>query len=149
MKTATIAISMLLVAAEVHGEHAAVAISTQIQDARVISAMNRAWVQTLGATKGTEAGFRLDETDDNFVVIYQPFTNQFMKERMQILPGVTTAIFHAHPRGADPWPSIGDIQIADRYGVRIYTMHSSGLYVYDPGTGQTSKLQDLLTWLKR
>jgi hypothetical protein len=148
MKIATIAISMLLATVQVHGESTAVTISTQIQDARVISAMKQAWIQTQSCTNGTEAGFRLDEADGNLIVISQPFTNQHMKEKMQILPGVTTAIFHVHPSDADPRPSIGDMKVADRYGVRIYTMHRSGLYVYDPATGKTTRLQERLTWLK-
>jgi hypothetical protein len=148
MKIRTIAMLMLFAAVKVYGEHTAATVSVQIQDARVVNAMHRAWIQTLSCAKGTEAGFRLDETDGGFSVIYQPFTNQFMTERMEILPGITTAIFHVHPPDADPRPSIGDMRIANRYGLRIYTMHRSGLYVYDPATGQTSKLQELLSWLK-
>ena len=119
------------------------------RDSRVIAAMNAAWQQAWGSsTENIEAGFRIDSGIDGYSVVPQPQTNQKMRETMSVVRGVTTAIFHVHPQTGDPRPSSGDRKIAEEYGVQVYVMHISGLYVYDPVSKQTTKLRNNVSWLK-
>jgi hypothetical protein len=57
------------------------------------------------------------------------------------------AVVHTHPNGVDPKPAGHDLQLADRFGVPVFTITQRGMYVYDPVTRRTSMVQDGLTWL--
>jgi hypothetical protein len=59
----------------------------------------------------------------------------------------TAAIVHTHPNNADPRPQGEDINVADRYGVPIFTIARRGMFVYDPATKTTSKVKEGLDWL--
>ena len=121
----------------------------EIRDVQVIAAMNRAWGQTATSwAKGVEAGFRVDADGAGYKIIDEPFTNETMTQKMSVVPGKTIAIYHIHPKDADPKPSRADKEIADAWFIRVYVMHVSGLYVYDPVSKQSRRLRQSVTWLK-
>ena len=57
------------------------------------------------------------------------------------------AVVHTHPNGVDPKPAGHDLQLADRFGVPVFTITQRGMYVYDPDTRRTSIVQEGLSWL--
>src|SRR5215475_15664287 len=57
--------------------------------------------------------------------------------------------FMWHPNDCDPSPSAHDLEVADKYQVKILTLHRSGLYEYDPGSRETTKLRSGMRWLLR
>jgi hypothetical protein len=59
------------------------------------------------------------------------------------------AIVHTHPNNASPKPQAADCQIADKYGVPIFTITLSGMYAYDPFTKKITRIQDGLNWLEQ
>ena len=120
----------------------------EISDARVRAAMITAWNQSSNGVEKIEAGFRLDGTPSEFTVVALMATNQRMKQTLTITPA-TFAIFHVHPTRGFPEPSPEDKRIADRYKVKVFTIHAWGLHVYDPATGKTTKLRDGIGWMKR
>ncbi len=120
----------------------------EIRDPRVIAAMTRAWGQAASSwVKGVEAGFRIDAAVGGFTVV-GGFTNESMTQKISINPGRTIAIYHVHPKYADAQPSRADIKLGDTWFVRVYVMHVTGLYVYDPALKQSRKLRSGVSWLK-
>ena len=114
----------------------------------LIEALNTAWRQSFCGAAGIEATFRLDGSMSDYKIVAAPLTFEYRRQIVAIIPGKTFAVFHVHPQGGEPAPSPIDRQIADRYRLRIYTMHMSGLYEYDPVTRKTSRLREKLDWLK-
>jgi hypothetical protein len=74
------------------------------------------------------------------------FTNEYGKFTFKWNPAAA-AIIHTHPNRDDPKPSEHDRRVADNYGVPIFTITISGMYMYSPATRQTSKVLDGLDWL--
>ncbi|HKA21168.1 MAG TPA: hypothetical protein VKN18_23015 [Blastocatellia bacterium] len=74
-------------------------------------------------------------------------TNEPNKFRFKWDPAAI-AIAHTHPTSIDPKPSKEDMRVADRLGVPILTMSRWGMYMYDPGTQRTTKVQNSLDWLE-
>lgn len=60
----------------------------------------------------------------------------------------TVAVVHTHPNSSSPKPQLADIQLADRFGVLMFTITSRGMYMYDPSTKMITKIQDGLDWLE-
>ena len=58
------------------------------------------------------------------------------------------AVVHTHPNGVDPKPAGHDLQLADRFGVPVFTITQRGMYVYDPDTRAISQVRDGLDWLE-
>lgn len=116
----------------------------------VASAMRKAWADAVGSLMtNVEAGFRIDRRETGETVVPSRITNQSMRQRMAIIPGVTVAVYHVHPKSADPQPSDADRRLADRWRIKVYTMHYAGLYVYDPETKTTERLKERLDWLRK
>ncbi|HEX8088558.1 MAG TPA: hypothetical protein VF762_06870 [Blastocatellia bacterium] len=61
-------------------------------------------------------------------------------------PGAV-AVIHTHPNNADPRPQEPDCLIADKYGVPMFTITASGMFVYDPYTKKITRVQAGLNWL--
>ena len=57
------------------------------------------------------------------------------------------AVVHTHPNGVDPKPAGHDLQLANRFGVPVFTITQRGMYVYDPETRKITMVQDGLNWL--
>ena len=113
-----------------------------------IAALRTAWSDSANGRAGIEASFRLDGSLSACRIVVAPFTNQRRTQTVPIIPGVTFAVFHVHTAKADPEPSPADREIADRYKLKMYTIHTQGLYVYDPVTRKTAKLRDGVDWMK-
>jgi proteasome lid subunit RPN8/RPN11 len=73
-------------------------------------------------------------------------SNEFQKFSFTWEDGII-AIFHTHPRGVDPRPSDGDMKVADKYRVLMFTLTHRGMYVYDPQTKKTSIVMYGVDWL--
>jgi hypothetical protein len=58
------------------------------------------------------------------------------------------AVVHTHPNSVDPRPAGLDLQVADKFGVPVFTLTKRGMYVYDPDTRRTSMVKDGLDWLQ-
>jgi len=74
-------------------------------------------------------------------------TNEINKLRFKWDPAAL-AIAHTHPTSINPKPSLQDMRLAERMGVPIFTMTRWGMYMYDPGTHQMTKVQNSLDWLE-
>lgn len=57
------------------------------------------------------------------------------------------AIVHTHPNKSSAEPEGGDLEIADRLRIPVFTITNRGMYVYDPGSRRISKIQSGLNWL--
>ncbi len=145
MKLATLAIWMTMTLTAADGPETGWHPTPQIA-----LAMRKAWAETVGSsTTGVEAGFRVDNRAGAEMVVQTGTTNQAMRQKMTIIPGVTVAIYHVHPRSADPMPSVADRRLADTWGVKVYTIHYAGLFIYDPATKKTERLRERLDWLRK
>jgi len=58
------------------------------------------------------------------------------------------AVVHTHPNGVDPKPAGADLQLADRFGVPVFTITQRGMFVYDPESRKISMVQAGLDWLE-
>src|SRR5262245_1698737 len=119
-----------------------------LDNPEVIGALNTAWIQASCGATGIEATFRLDGSMSDYTIVAAPLTFEYRKQTVAIIRGKTFAVFHVHPKGGEPTPSLNDRNMAEKYGLRIYTMHMSGLYEYDPLTRKTTQLRNRLDWLK-
>ena len=131
-----------------HSEQTVPVLPEEVKNVKVIAAMKAAWQRSRDGSLGLEAAFRLDGTQSEYNIVAEPSTNQYHRHGVSFIPGVTFALFHVHPITTDPAPSRGDRRFADKYKIRIYTMHAYGLYQYDPVTKRTIKLRNGLEWLK-
>jgi hypothetical protein len=146
MNTAAIVTALVIVAIGARAEETR-PMHSALNDAKVIAAMRTAWQLTGNGSSRIEAAFRLDGSPENYEVIPAPMTNEIMNQNVQIIPGRTFAVFHVHPSVADPLPSRQDKKAADRFQVKILTMHRYGLYEYDPVTRRTTMIRNGTQWL--
>ena len=73
-------------------------------------------------------------------------TNETRKATFKWSPEII-AVIHTHPIRFNPEPSDGDIPLADRFGVPVFTITRKGMFMYDPSTKRISKVKDCLDWL--
>ena len=73
-------------------------------------------------------------------------TSERLKFTFKWVPNAI-AIVHTHPNHRPPQPSEGDELIAIKYGVPIFTITATGMFVFDPETRQTRKVMEGLDWL--
>jgi hypothetical protein len=144
MKRGAIAAMVFLAGIGARGEHL---VQLPLDDPKVIAAMKSAWLQSVNGSAGTEGAFRLDGNPSDYVVVTVPFTNEFMKERLTIIPGRTFAVFHVHPTRGQAEPSPKDRQLADQYNLKMLTIHVNGLFEYDPIERKTIKIRVGLGWI--
>ena len=146
MKIATLAAAMVIVGMPARPEQIG-PILPALNDPQVIGAMKNAWAQTVNGSTGVEATFRLDGSPSEYKVVVLPFSNEFRKQKVLIIPGKTFAVFHVHPTVTNPAPSAQDRTIADKFKMKILTIHRRGMYEYDPVTKKTTRLRHGLDWL--
>lgn len=73
-------------------------------------------------------------------------TNQRRRFTMVCGPDVI-AIVHTHPNKSSAQPEGGDLEIADRLRIPVFTITNRGMYLYDPSSGKISRIQSGLNWL--
>jgi hypothetical protein len=145
MRTRVVAVLAFIVGLDAYSEGA----TPPVNDLNVIAAMKTAWQQSSNGSVGIEAAFRLDGNPSEYEVVAAPSTHELMKQTVSIIPGTTFALFHVHPTNGDPAPSRHDRDLADKYNLKMLTMHRSGLFEYDPVERKTIKLRDGLDWISR
>jgi hypothetical protein len=114
----------------------------------VVEAMKNVWRQARHGALEIEASFRLDGSLSDYTISHAPLTFQFAKQTILIIPGKTFAVFHVHPISRPGTPSRIDRHFADKYKIKMYTLHISGLYEYDPATKRTTSLRQGQDWAK-
>ena len=114
----------------------------------IINRFRQAWVITGNGIKGVEVVVLiLRDKSVSYKTILLPLTNQYRKFTFAWNPN-TVAIVHTHANGTAPKPQDADIQIADRFGVPMFTLTIEGMYMYDPETKKTTRIHDRLDWLE-
>lgn len=116
-------------------------------DKQVIREFDRAWRLAhdgLGNQEGVVLIFRSDS--GRYTAESPGFSNGYKRATFPWNPAAL-AIIHTHPNSCDPRPSEQDRRVADKYGVPIFTLTISGMYMYDPLTRKTHKVLNGLDWL--
>jgi hypothetical protein len=115
----------------------------------VIAAMAVAWNQSSNGTSKVEAGFRVDgpPLPGVYTIVPNRFTNERMKQTTELVPGLTTNVFHVHPNGGVPQLSPQDQAVANKYNVDIFAFSTSGLYEYVPGATASALVRSGMSWL--
>ena len=111
---------------------------------------------------GVEASFNVNGDLNNPQIVINSYTNQRKSQSIKIIisgSDKTIAIVHVHPNDTGGNPStpdnnylnngIGDTGIADKYGIKFYVLHKTGLRVYDPQTKKTTFISSLSDALKK
>jgi hypothetical protein len=107
----------------------------------------KAWWIAGGGVKSIEAVVLLYRgRNGSLIARSQGCTNQRLSFSFAWSPTII-AVVHTHPNSASPEPQRNDLQIADRFGVPIFTITNRGMFVYDPGTRMTTKVAPGLVWL--
>jgi len=113
----------------------------------VVEEFEKAWrVSGCGIAEVEGAVLLYRMADGSISARSQGQTNQRRKFTMVCDPGVI-AIVHTHPNKCNAQPEGGDLEIANRLRIPVFTITNRGMYVYDPGTRKMSKVQDGLNWL--
>ena len=73
-------------------------------------------------------------------------TSERLKFTFKWVPNAI-AIVHTHPNHRPPRPSEEDELIAIKYGVPVFTITATGMFVFDPEIRQTRKVMEGLDWL--
>lgn len=116
-------------------------------DKKLVDQFQKAWLLARNGTSNREAVvlvFRA--TDGRYVGRTLPITNEGLQLSFNWDPAAI-AIVHTHPNHCDPAPAKADRQLSDRLRVPVITITRSGMFVYDPATRKTSKVQNGLDWL--
>ncbi|HKP87648.1 MAG TPA: hypothetical protein VJZ26_16225 [Blastocatellia bacterium] len=116
-------------------------------DADAIEKFGEAWKSTGNGTTSKERVILiLRMADGSYGARLQRITNEYKSCAFSWHPA-TVAVVHTHPNNSDPKPQGADIQIADKYGVLMFTITARGMYLYDPSAKKTTKVQEGLDWL--
>jgi hypothetical protein len=116
-------------------------------DQDMIKEFGNAWRSSGNGTTDVESVVLiLRMVGGGFKAVKQGSTNEHRKFTFRWHPA-TIAVVHTHPNDANPKPKGADCQIADKYGVPIFTITAKGMYVYDPYTKKTTLIQNGLDWL--
>jgi len=86
------------------------------------------------------------KADGSLAAKAQGYTNEFDRFTLNWNPAAI-AIFHTHRNSVAAEPAPADKEVANKLGVPIFTITSSGMYVYDPETDKVIKIKDGLDWL--
>ena len=116
-------------------------------DKKLVDEFQKAWLLARNGTANREAVvlvFRA--TDGRYRGRTLPITNEGLQLSFNWDPAAI-AIVHTHPNHCDPAPAKADRQLSDRLRVPVITITRSGMFVYDPATRKTSKVQNGLDWL--
>lgn len=116
-------------------------------DREMIDAFELAWSHAGAGTDSAEGVVLiLRMANGGYSARSMGFSNEYKAFTFPWHPA-TIAIIHTHPNKSGARPEGEDLNIADRYGVPIFTITNRGMYVYDPATRRTSNVKDGLDWL--
>lgn len=114
----------------------------------IINRFNQAWQVSSNGIKGFETVVLiLRDAGGSYKTMLLPRTNQYKKFTFAWNQN-TIAIIHTHPNSCPPEPQDADIQIADRFGVPMFTLTVYGMFMYDPKTKKTTRIHEGLDWLE-
>jgi hypothetical protein len=104
------------------------------QHPAVLAQMAQMWQHQQNGNTRTESTMVLHSRrpDGTPIIRSMPDTADYSRETFGIMPG-DTQIIHTHPNVMDARPSQADMDIANKYGVEMYTVSKDGLYRYAPG----------------
>lgn len=116
-------------------------------DKDVVKAFRAAWYHAGKGLKPVEAVVLIIRKADGSckAVLLDP-TRQHYRFTFRWQPG-TIAIVHTHPNDSIPGPAVADIDIAERFQVPMFTLTVTGMFLYDPTTNVTSRVQNGIDWL--
>ena len=113
----------------------------------MVKEFRQAWIWSDNGARNIEGLVLLFHCQDgSYRAAAQRPTNEGWSFTFRWSPDVI-AIVHTHPNKGDARPLGADQVIANRFGVPIFTITNRGMYMYDPGTKKTTKLQEGLDWL--
>lgn len=116
-------------------------------DKKLVDQFQKAWLLAKNGTSNREAVVLIFRSTEGR---YTGKTLAITNEQLQLSfkwDSAAIAIVHTHPNHCDPAPGKYDRQLADRLGVPIFTITRSGMFMYDPATKGTRKVQNGLDWL--
>ena len=113
----------------------------------IVKAFRAAWYHAAKGSASVEAVVLIiRKADGSCVAVLPEPTRQHYQFSFNWMPG-TIAVIHTHPNDYNPRPAEADIAIADRFRVPMFTLTSTGMFLYDPTTKITSRVQDGTDWL--
>ena len=113
----------------------------------VVKEFEAAWIRSCSGRSSRESLLLIFRNSYGFYkAVSAGMTNEYKKFTFTWDPNAI-AIVHTHPNNSVPEPQEPDRRLADRLGVPIMTITSSGMFMYDPTVKKTTKLQDGLDWL--
>ena len=116
-------------------------------DDDIIGKFREAWRSTGNGTTTKESVLLiLRMADGTYSARSQGSTNEYKSFTFNWHPAAV-AVVHTHPNSSSPKPQPADIRLADKLGVLMFTITSRGMYLYDPSTKETTRIQEGLDWL--
>ena len=117
-------------------------------DDKIIDKFREAWRNSGNGTTAQERVLLiLRMADGTYSARSMGLSNEYKSFTFNWHPA-TVAIVHTHPNNSSPKPQATDRQVADKLKVLMFTITSKGMYLYDPSTKQTTKIQEGLDWLE-
>lgn len=117
-------------------------------DRGIVKEFSSAWQSSGNGTTDVESVILiLKMVGGGYKAVRQASTNEHRSFTFRWHPGAI-AIVHTHPNNASPIPQEADCQIADKYGVPIFTLTLKGMYAYDPFSKKITRVRDGLDWLE-
>lgn len=117
-------------------------------DKEIVGKFRNAWQRVGNGTQSRESVVVILKMADGSYGARMPNpTNEYRSFSFAWHPA-TVAVVHTHPNRSLPYPVGGDLIIADKYKVPVFTLTSLGVFVYDPATRTITKLIDRLDWLQ-
>jgi RHS repeat-associated protein len=108
------------------------------------------WISAGGiGSTSLEAGFQLTGTPGNPGYVRLPRTNE--DSRISFVPRPDAfGIVHTHPRTKGSAPSSQDIEMANKTGLKVFTLSIDGLYMYSPGDAKPPRqpLRPGMSWTR-
>ena len=116
-------------------------------DQQVVKQFETAWHLSKGGTSDSEGVVLIYRmADGTYKGKFLGASNEYKQYTFQ-LDGAVIAVVHTHPNNCPPQPSIDDMNVADKYGVLMFTITLRGMFVYDPFTKKISRVMEGIDWL--
>jgi hypothetical protein len=129
------------------GQTKATAFTQSGINSEVVKEFEAAWIRSGSGRSSRESLLLIFRNSyGSYKAVSAGMTNEYKKFTFTWDPNAI-AIVHTHPNNSVPEPQESDRRLADRLGVPIMTITSSGMFMYDPTVKKTTKLQDGLDWL--